>query len=61
MEHNYSEEIEHAGDVFLTSEIDYLKQLSRMPEFLDLYQSFKNVGASKLSSRILILTQMYQI
>ena len=60
MEHNYSEEIANARDVFLTSEIDYLKQLSQVPEFLKLYESYKNVGASKLSARLLTLTQMME-
>ena len=60
MEHNFSEEIAHARDTFLTSEIDYLKQLSQMPEFLELYNSFRNVGASKLSARLLTLTQMME-
>ena len=57
MEHNFSEEIAHTRDIFLTSEIDYLKQLSQVPEFLELYESFKNIGASKLSARLLTLTQ----
>ena len=60
MEHNFSEEIAHARDTFLTSEIDYLKQLSQVPEFLELYNSFKTVGASKLSARLLTLTQMME-
>lgn len=60
MEHNYSEEISHVRDTFLTSEIDYLKQLSQIPEFLDLYNSFKTVSASKLSARLLTLTQMME-
>ena len=60
MEHNFSEEIAHTRDTFLTSEIDYLKQLSQVPEFLELYNSFKNVGASKLSARLLTLTQMME-
>ena len=60
MEHNFSEEIANARDVFLTSEFEYLKQLSKVPEFLKLYNSFKNVGASKLSARLLTLTQMME-
>ena len=60
MEHNFSEEIAHARDTFLTSEIDYLKQLSQVPEFLELYNSFKTVSASKLSARLLTLTQMME-
>ena len=60
MEHNFSEEIANARDVFLTNEIDYLKQLSQLPEFLELYNSFKNIGASKLSARLLTLTQMME-
>lgn len=60
MDHNYSEEVANTRDVFLTSEIDYLKKLSQVPEFMELYNSFKTIGVSTLSSRLVTLTQMME-
>ncbi len=60
MEHNFSEETAHTRDTFLTSEIDYLKQLSQVPEFIDLYNKFRSVKASELSARLVTLTQMME-
>ena len=60
MEHNYLEEIANTRDAFLKSEIDYIKQLAQIPEFLQLYEKYKTVGASKLSARLQVLTQMME-
>ncbi len=60
MEHNFSEEIAHTRDTFLTSELDYLKQLSQVPEFWELYNKYKNVSVSELSQRLVTLTEMME-
>ena len=60
MDHNYSSEIAHTRDSFLISEFEYLKQLSQVPEFIDLYNNFKGVSASELSTRLVNLTQMME-
>ena len=60
MDYNYSDEIAHTRDTFLTSEIDYLRQLSQVPEFIDLYSKFKGKRASELSTRLVNLTQMME-
>ena len=60
MDHNYSEETAHTRDTFLISEIDYLRQLSQMPAFIDLYKQYRGVKASELSSRLVTLTQMME-
>lgn len=60
MEHNYSDEIAITRDTFLTSEIDYLKQLAQVPEFIGLYNQYRGVKASELSARLVTLTQMME-
>jgi hypothetical protein len=60
MEHNYSEEIANTRDTFLSSEIEYLKDLSQTTGFIELYSRFHNVDASVLSTRLLTLTQMME-
>ena len=60
MDYNYSGETADTRDAFLESEIDYLKQLVQIPEFLQVYEQYKNFGVSQLSERLKVLTEMME-
>ena len=52
MDHNYSGEITNIRDTFINSEIDYIKKLSQVPEFLELYAAYSEVPVDELSGRL---------
>ena len=57
MEHNYAGEVALTRDTFLSSELDYLKQLAEIPDFIELYRQYKGANMDKLSERLMTLIQ----
>ena len=57
MEQNIYEEVALTRDTFLNSEIDFLKQLSEMPEFIEMLALYVKYNIGQLSERLTALTQ----
>lgn len=57
MEQNIYEEVALTRDTFLNSEIEFLKQLVEMPEFLPMLTMYVKYNIGQLSERLTALTQ----
>ena len=60
MEHNYADELATLRDSFLSGEIDYLKELVKMPEFLEIFEKYRGSNLGVLSRRLTVLTEMME-
>ena len=60
MDFKYTSDLEEFRKEFLKSEVEYLEQLIKVPEFIDYYIKFQDYNPTELIKRLEILYSMIE-